>query len=594
VDLAKSSTAKRVLFGAAVLTLGVMAAWQGSRWSDRAVVDDLGAVAKERLNLYQSTLHAALAKYSYLPFLIARDDSVKALLSRSVHGAEISLSASRALGAINAKSGTDVLFVMDRDGTTVAASNWQEPLSFVGRNYAFRPYFNDAIQGREGGFFAIGATTGQPGYFMSHPVRNAGGIAGVAVVKIDLSPLQHDWRDGGETVFVSDRNGVIFLSSQEHWNFRTLAPLSPQTKSLIREQQQYRGQGLDALDIDYGVIAGADSVAINGRRYMHVSRALNDLGWRLHYLSSVKPIEERRQAMLLLGGAVMVLLATLLLYWREREQKIISRRRAREAEKISAINRQLELEIEERRTAESELRETQAELVQAGKLAALGKMSAAIAHEINQPIAAIRTFSASARLMLEKGKTANLDTTLGEISGLTERMGVITGQLKTFARKAPVRLDPLDIREAIAHVERMMMPQALEEKAVLMVKMPDVPMIVKADIVRLEQIFINLLRNALDAVRERVDKKVTLTLERADAYAQVRVADTGAGVSDAVQERLFDPFFTTKDIGEGVGLGLSITYGIVTDLDGDIRVENAPSGGAVFVVKLPLCEKNCD
>ena len=586
--------AKTVLFGAAVLILAVIAVWQSSLWSDRTVVADMRAVAKERLNLYQSTLHAALAKYRYLAFLIARDESVKSLLSQLVHRAHESVNASRALVDINTKSGTDVLFVMDGDGTTVAASNWQEPLSFVGRNYAFRPYFQDAMGGREGGFFAIGATTGEPGYFMSHPVRNADGVAGVAVVKIDLSPLQHDWRDGGETVFVSDDNGVIFLSSQEHWNFRTLAPLSPTNRNLIHERKQYRGQDLDVLDIDYGVIAGADSVAIDGRRYMHVSRALNDQGWRLHYLSPVKPLEERRQAMLLLGGALMVLVATLLLYWREREQKIISRRRAREAEKIGAINKQLELEIIERRTAETELRETQAELVQAGKLAALGKMSAAIAHEINQPIAAIRTFSASARLMLEKGVTANLDQTLAEISGLTERMGVITGQLKTFARKAPVRLDPLDVRDAIANVEKIMRLQAAEDQSELLVEMPDSAVIVKADIVRLEQIFINLLRNALDAVRDMERKRVTLTLERFDRFAKITVEDTGPGVSDDVQERLFDPFFTTKDVGEGVGLGLSITYGIVTDLDGDIRVANAPSGGAVFVVKLPLCEKDFD
>ncbi|HEY9081603.1 sensor histidine kinase [Magnetovibrio sp.] len=592
--MAKVAIVKPALFALAVMILAVMAVWQGSIWSDRVVVDDLGAVAKERLNLYQSTLHAALAKYRYLPFLVARDDSVKALLSNPMHSDDTSANASRALVAINAKSGTDALFVMDTEGTTVAASNWQEPLSFVGRNYSFRPYFHDAMQGGEGGFFAIGATTGEPGYFMSHPVRNKHGIVGVAVVKIDLSPLQHDWRDGGETVFVSDHNGVIFLSSQERWNFRTLAPLSDGTRTLIHEQQQYRGQSLDVLNIKYGAIADADSVAIDGRRYLHASRALNDLGWRLHYLSPVQRVEERRQATLLLGGAVLILLATLLLYWREREQKIISRRRAREAEKFSAINQQLELEIEERRSAEAVLRETQAELVQAGKLAALGKMSAAIAHEINQPIAAIRTFSASARLMLEKGMSANLDKTLGEISALTERMGVITGQLKTFARKAPVRLDPLDVRDAIVNVEKIMQLQAIEDESELVVEMPDSPVIVKADIVRLEQIFINLLRNALDAVRGRAERKVALTLERSETHAKITVEDTGEGVGSDVQERLFDPFFTTKEVGDGVGLGLSITYGIVTDLEGDIRVANAPSGGAVFVVKLPLYEKDND
>jgi len=353
----------------------------------------------------------------------------------------------------------------------------------------------------------------------------------VAGVKMGWSPWGNDWGDGGVTWVCSDDNWGIFWSSQEGWNFRTLAPLSPTNRNLIHERKQYRGQNLDVLNIDYGVIAGAASAAIDGRRYMHVSRALNDQGWWLHYLSPVKPLEERRPSMLLLGGAVMVLLATLLLYWREREQKIISRRRAREAEKSGAINKQLELEIIERRTAETELREPQAELVQAGKLAALGKMSAAIAHEINQPIAAIRTFSASARLMLEKGITANLDQTLGEISGLTERMGVITGQLKTFARKAPVRLDPLDVRDAIVNVEKIMTLQAAEDQRELLVEMPDSPVIVKADIVRLEQIFINLLRNALDAVRDMDRKRVALTLERCRWFLENHRSSRRAGPS---------------------------------------------------------------
>jgi len=578
------------MLGVLVLAFGAIAIWQGSQLSDQIVVDDLRNEAEERLNLYQSTLDSALTKYSYLPFLIARDESVRSLLVESSDGrGGASVSASRSLSEINAKSGTDVLFVLDQIGTTLAASNWQAPLSFVGRNYAFRPYFTDAIEGHEGRLFAIGATTGKAGYFMSHPVEFPTGVAGVAVVKIDLGPLQRDWRDGGEAVFVSDNNGVIFLSSQEQWNFRTLAPLSPETRSLIQEQQQYRGQDLIDLEIRYGESADAKNVRIDDRLYLHFSRPLNELGWRMHYLSPADRIENNRLEIVFLGIAGMTLLATLLLYWREREQKIISRRRAREAEKFSEINRLLEIEVEERRAAELELRETQAELVQAGKLAALGEMSAAIAHEINQPIAAIRMFGASARLMLEKGMTGKLDQTLGEISNLTERMGIITGQLKTFARKAPTRLDPLDIRDAIKNVEKMMMPQAREEQSQLIVDLLTTPVIVEADIIRLEQVFINLLRNALDAVRNRPEKTVTVVLKKTGAFAEVQVFDTGPGIPLEVQERLFDPFFTTKDVGEGVGLGLSITYGIVTDLGGDIRVSNASDGGAEFTVRFPLC-----
>jgi len=585
-------SAKRLLLAALVLVAAALALWQASAWSDRTVVADLRAVATERLNLYQSTLHAALAKYRYLPFLIARDATVKKLLAGPSQSAGTSPTASRALAAINTRAGTDVLFVMDRAGTTLAASNWRDPLSFVGRNYAFRPYFKDAMQGREGGFFAIGATTGQPGYFMSYPVRDGTTILGVAVVKIDLSPLQHDWRGGGETVFVSDADGVVFLSSEDRWTFRTLAPLSVDSQNRMRQQQQYRGQDLTVLDIASSQIGGAKSVTIDGQRYLQATRGLTDLGWKLSYLSPVTGIEKGRQATLLMAAAGAVLIATLALYWRERRQKIISRRRAREGEQFSAINRQLQLEIEERRTAETELRDTQAQLVQAGKLAALGKMSAAIAHEINQPIAAMRTYSASARLMLEKGLTHNLDTTLGEISDLTERMAVITGQLKVFARKAPVHLDRLDVRAPIRLVENMMNIPAAEEHCALSVHLPATPVVIKADSVRLQQIITNLVRNALDAVRDTPEKSVTLTLTEHDQFATITVTDSGQGVSADVQDHLFDPFFTTKEVGQGVGLGLSITYGIVADLGGEIRVTNVPGGGAKFVVKLPLCENN--
>ena len=589
-------TAKGVLLALAVLVLGVVAIWQGRQWSDRILVDDLRNVAEERLNLYQSTLNSALEKYSYLPFLLAGDENIRSLLMQpdAERLAVQSANVSRTLVSTNKKSGTDVLFILNAKGTTLAASNWQEQLSFVGRNYAFRPYFTDAMQGREGGFFAIGATTGKAGYFMSYPVRDGSEIIGAAVVKIDLSPLQRDWRDGGETVFVSDANGVIFLSSQDQWKFHTLAPLSDLTKALIRNQKQYSGKDLTVLDVTNDTIAGAKTVSIDNHPYLHFTRALKDFGWKLHYFSSVKPVEDRRQDMSMMGVAVMVLLATFLLYWRERQQKILSRRRAREAEKIAEINRQLELEIVERRSAEAELRETQAELVQAGKLAALGKMSAAIAHEINQPISAIRTFSASARVMLQRGMTDNIALTLDEISGLTERMGVITGQLKVFARKAPARLDRLDVRDAILHVEKIMRPRADEEQCSLNIELTDGPVFVKADMVRLEQVFTNLLSNALDAVRDRPEKNVDIRLSQAKDFAEVQVLDSGSGLSRDVLERLFDPFFTTKDVGDGVGLGLSITYGIVTDLDGEIRVANTASGGAEFVVKLPLYGEDSD
>ncbi|MFD2207419.1 ATP-binding protein [Kiloniella antarctica] len=586
---------KKILYGWLLfLTLGIVLTWLTSHWVGVSTALELRQVAKERLSLYQGTLTGALEKYRYLPFVLSGNEDIKQLLTTSRSDPYFSNTVSRSLSATNNKAESNVLYVMDNKGNTLASSNWKDINSFVGHNYSFRPYFLDAMQGKEGRFFAIGIASGIPGFYMSHPVYEKEGIVGVVIVKVNLAPLQRQWRDGGETVFISDENSVIFLSSRDDWLYKTLNPITSERMKQIKSVRQYGNSSLEQLTYKSAKFAGEKIIEINKRKYLETTWIITNQRWNLHYLFPVDLIKERQRTTIAIGSVLLITIFVAALFIRERRQKQISSRRALESEKIQAINQQLEVEIVERRRTEKELRSAQDGLVQAGKLAALGQMSAAIAHEINQPIAAMRTFVASARLLLQKGKIEELDISLQNVTSLTERMGAITGQLKTFARKAPSKLEHVEIMQAISRAIALVQPLLDSGNVVLTIMPPKHLLFVEGDEVRLEQVFINLLRNAIDAM-EHIDKKrLEIFVEEKDSNVVIRVRDNGTGLNDTVINQLYDPFFTTKINNEGLGLGLSITYGIVKDLTGHIEATNNAVGGAEFLITFPSSNKPTD
>lgn len=566
-----------LLFGATVWILVLIA--RGSK------IRDLEYTAKERLHLYRSTIQSALERYRYLPYLLSENQKIINLVSREEHHSD---EVNHSLEKANSKAGSAVLFIMNRKGYTVAASNWKSSVSFMGHNYAFRPYFKNALLGKEGGFYAVGVTTGKAGYFMSYPIRNQEQVQGAAVVKVDLAPLQKIWRESGENVFVTDRNGVIFLAGNEQWNYRSIVPLTHRILDRIRSGQQYKGAELSTLPMKNGLVSGAKWIRINQKKFLWSSLALDDLGWTLHYLHPWKSIEKRMQDSAVLAVTCLILSIMVLLLIRGHRLKKNSRVHALEAKKIRHINTRLQQEVEERRRTELELLQTQDELVQAGKLAALGRMSAAIVHELNQPISAIRTYSASCKVMLEKSRTENLPGSLQAIDELTDRMTAITGQLKSFSRKSPLKIQKLDMRQPVQKALALLKYSISDIECVLQKELTDQPQWVMGDELRLEQVFINLVRNGLDALVDCEKKIITVTIHADTTNVEVSVTDSGPGISLEIGEQIFEPFFTTRKSGDGLGLGLYISRSIIKDMHGDIRVSNTVDAGACFTVQLPL------
>jgi two-component system C4-dicarboxylate transport sensor histidine kinase DctB len=574
---------KQTALALATLLAGVAAVWYGALYAEEVVVAKLGHIAQERLLLYESTLHAALNRHRYLPYILSLNPEILALLERGGDPTKIN----DYLEAVNKEAGPAALYVMNARGITVATSNWQTPQSYMGHDFSFRPYFREAIKGNRGIFYGIGVNTKEPGFFLSCPIRHEGRVIGAAVVKVELNRLQKEWREGGETVLVSDQNQVIVLASREEWVYSSLIPRDPATLASIQAQEQYRGVSLSVAPTRRGQRAGTTELSIGQERFLLGSRPLEGLGWDINFLEPVAKVEEQTRAVAGIGVTALLLLALLVFLARERHLRRVTRLKAVEAKRIHQINQQLEAEVEQRRRKEQELQDTQNELIHAGQMAALGQMAASVAHELNQPLAAIRMFSANSKVMLRRGQNEGVLDNLETIHELTGRLAAVASQLKNFARKSAGREEEVDLRQPLANALVLLGHQALSMGCIIDKALPPEPLMVLGNAMHLEQVFVNLLQNSLDAIGDCPRREIKISLRHSGDWSEAVLTDSGPGLSPEAKDRLFSPFFTTKEPGRGLGLGLSIIHGIIRSMNGEISGENLAQGGACFTVRLP-------
>lgn len=694
------------------------------------------------LNRYLINLRQKLDRYKDLPGLLASHSTLIGAIQNPQNQAAV-MAANRYMLQVNEAIEAADVYIMDLNGTTVAASNWSEERSFVGKNYSFRPYFQDALRGEAGRYFALGSVSNKRGYYFSYPIRSeALEIIGVVTVKIDLHDIESDWSDPDLDILVTDEDGVIFVSTREDWKFRTLRPLAKNEVERIAESLRYGKHRLVALDIikktqregggqlitlvDGNRIDNPAFDGVDTREFMLLQRSLEGSGLDVAVLASTKPVQQRMFYTAVTSGFIFVAMVLLVLFLATRQR--ITRERARfkrletqaleaNEKRIRAIidntkaglitldaqgriesmntmaeklfgydesdckfkyfskfltqehrqicwqhitaaqdNRQDELYIEanglrsngsefpieliigqmdysvvqrfivtihditQRKEYEEELqrardllehrviertvdltkanqqlvdevekhKNTQDELIQTAKLAVLGQMSAGINHELNQPLTAIRTYADNAKSFLELDKLDTVKSNLVQIGGLTERMAKIIHPLKEFSRKTSGTPEPVCLQNV--HDGAMSIMYGRLQKNTAQVNWPEglEDIYVMGDTVRLEQVLVNLISNALQAMEDEKSARVDIEIQQQDGRFCMQVRDFGPGIPEEDLSRVFEPFYTTKTAGQGLGLGLSISYRIIESMGGGMSVSNHPEGGAVFTLCLPL------
>lgn len=553
--------------------------WPLQQLAERYYRNELTEQNRQTLDLYVANLLGTLNRYEVLPRILGDLPALRAVLQQD--SPQIRDNANRLLKRLRNQTGADVIYLMATDGNTLAASNWDEEDSFVDRNFAFRPYFRQAMEGRLGRFFGLGTTSGKRGYYFGAAVRDGDQVLGVLVVKVDLDHTETLWGSTPEQLLVTDNFGVVILTSRPDWRFRATRGLG------VDEREQI------AFDQPYPTLYPQD-LTLNIDAWLIQSRELKETGWTVRILAPVSLVERPVRTVVAIGAATLLalLLWLGLLMQRRRhflerlaldsqarqqlEQRVLERTRD-----LEALNSRLKVEVLEREQAQQELVRAQDELLQAGKLSALGTMSASISHELNQPLAAIRSYADNARVLLDHERVDEARDNLRLISELTARMASIIAHLRAFARRdqhAPERvaLQPA-LDDALALLAKRRQAMGVE----LIRDLPDATLWVQAGETRLRQILANLLANALDALGERPQpRRIWLRAELEGDGVLLTLRDNGPGFSAEALQRAREPFFTTKTSTQGLGLGLAICDTLTRALGGELRMSNHAEGGA--------------
>jgi two-component system C4-dicarboxylate transport sensor histidine kinase DctB len=604
ISLAAPRLLRWLLLGLALAALLSLAALPRV---ERYFVTQAALREEATLRLATESLRGALSRTEVLPGLLA-ERPILARILRDPDNQGLLPYANEQLRQTTLTLDVADIWVMDTEGMTIAASNYRRETSFVGRRFDYRPYFTDAMTEGRGRFHALGTTSGQRGYYFAAPILDGTEIVGVVAVKILLDDFETTWRDSDNTVVVTDPSNVIFLSDRQDWHFASLGPIPDPALEAITRTRQYPLDRLRLLQTDRQTLApGHDllTVAGDGRDEEFVTNTglIASAGLRVMLLTPTRPaILQARQtlALAVLGLLFAGLVAVLFLQRRarlverleqqRRHREQLERRVAERTADLNSANAQLVQEVEERRATEERLRRTQSELVQAGKLAALGQMSAALSHEFNQPLAAVKAYAENAATFLDRDRAEDARKNIGLISQMADRMASISKHLRNFARRPQDKIGPIPLLDVLDDALELMAPKLKAAGAELAYDRPGAELYVMGGRVRLQQVLVNLLSNALDAM-ERLDRpRIEIAVLAEGKRTRVEVRDRGPGLTEDTLAHLFDPFFTTKSPGKGLGLGLSISYNIVRDFGGTLAARNHPDGGAVFSVDLATTE----
>lgn len=551
-------TLKRV-----ALVLALLAALGAMLWiSQRIAVDR--AVAQERQRLTTvATLAAAnfsrqIDMFELVTTTLSADPEVSRVLESNDPRAIERLN--DRLATLSDRLETSVIYLLNRRGTAIVSSNWRQPDSFLGDNYAFRRYFSEAMAKGASSQFSLGTRSRIPGLYVARRIDGPDGATGVLVVKIRFDRMEQEWARTIGEAFVTEQDGLIMVTSRPALRFRSIRPLSAAQRDRLRLKFTVNDLPL-AMHPDFAAGRVAQGGEWHGERLLAVTVPAA-APFRLSVLSNVAATASaaRNSALLIVVLLVAVLgIATLGISARRR----LAAARARE---------------EEQRRAE----EMKNRLEQANRLSLLGQVVAGVGHEINQPIAAISMRAGSARMLIDAGNPDDAKAAMSDIERLIHRLGRITGELRNFSRRSERKLEPVRLGDAMEGVALLLGDTLRRQGASLEVQLADPDLAVMAEQVRLEQVLVNLIRNALEAGGEGTRIWVDAAADPEQIW--LKVSNDGPPIPSEVRSQLFTPFTSTKS--EGLGLGLLISRDIVSEFGGRLSLMDNEGGRTTFCIRL--------
>lgn len=588
----------RALLRLLLLAVGLWLLWLACLAYTRMQTTQL----QQRLQGVQAVeLDRQLNQFSFIPRLLANDVQIRqALLNPDPHSLH---SANERLSRTQQVSGLDFAFLLDRNGVTVASSNWNDPVSFVGIDYSFRPYFRNAIKGRSATFFAVGVTTGIPGYFIAEPVRFDEDLPGVVVAKVPLEVLVDSWSQLPYHSVLSDDLGTIILSTRDDLLYMPTRSLSQLQVQQLQRERRYTLQAAIleevAGDPPRRALYGPDHRGL----YQSNTLSLSTEPWQL--ISLVDQAQVYRQTLLLflaLLGAMLIAYLLLRLFRQQRQLVRVEKRNSQDLE-------------EQVRRRTHELEAAQKRLISEANFAMLGRMSAAINHEINQPLASLRLNLASLRTMITAGDAdaREIEQIVIDNDRTTKRIARVISSLRSIARNREAHFQSVALQPLLEELHQTVNRERPTLSAHVRFVDADQAVTVAGDEVLIQQALLNLLYNAFDAVLhcESPDIQVRLALcgrpagdeNRAGAehrpnrsgsaetaqWALISVIDNGMGVAPDLQETLFEPFSTSGQRRDGLGLGLTIARQIADDHGGEL-IYQPMQPGSCFQLRLPCTD----
>lgn len=591
ISVGLSSRYRLLTVAAAILLLVSAAAiWGGAVWATAQARTETDLEAAVQADKHARLLASALQKFRLLPLVLSEYPDVHAVLDQSLGDAVERLNGK--LELLADRTDAAAIYVVAPDGQTLAASNWREPGSFVGQNFSYRPYVRDALTHGEAELFAVGSVTGRPGFFIARRISAGSRVLGVIVVKIDLGELEAQWAGSDGHTLLADAQGVVIGTDHDDWRFHTTRPLSSEEVRRMRGSQQFGALALTPLRFQQAS-SGDLQIAGGNDRYRETRLPTAMKGATLSFFAPLEPARARAawKARLVVFAIITMGCVMFALLWRwdmgrltqARARQALEQEVAQRTGELREANGLLHAESQRRLAADRRWRAASEELAQANRLGLIGQVTAGITHEINQPMAAIRAFADNARRYLDREQVSRVRDSLVAITDLTERIGNITTELRSFARRRTSPIQAIELQAALAGALLLIGDRIRAEGVTLLFPTVTADVRVIADRIRLEQVLINLIQNALEALRGVPEPRLTITTT-AGENVEILIADNGPGLSAEISDSVFTPFVTSKP--DGLGLGLGIARDIVREFGGQLEAVASPLGGAAFRISL--------